>query len=844
MATVPSVRPAPPFRPSLPEPSLEAIREQSAPPFDWRLYPAIFILSGATLLLELTLTRIFDVVLWTNLANFIVSSAIFGLGLGGIAIMLWPMAETPTARLVAAGSGAFAATVLLLIPAIRLLPFDLGAVAERPLLQLVYFAILYVCLLAPFLMAGVVIAILLTRYAQRVHRLYYFDLVGAGIGSLGIIVLPTLIGPAAILALVATAAAFVAALVSALGSRARRVACAASAVLVALTLGITGRIDFPTHALKSWTFKDDPDQAVEYSRWDPVAKIDILQQPVPFLRRITYDGGSQASFFFQFDGNFAAARARYFETVDGQPRYHTGRYVALPYWFKRDTPMRVLVIGSAGGQETLAALVFGAAKVDAVEMVCGVIHAAKGPYAKFIGDLYTDPRVNGVCDEGRSFLRHTDQRYDVIQIHSNHTTSSVAQGAGAVEPIYLQTVEAYREYLSHLTDDGILQINYYMYPRMITTAAQAWHELFPDRSFRDHLVVEGSGWAEFIMPTFVVKRSRWTRDEIAAIRHFASKDFADTPRRDYGILYAPGEPEAANVPDEFFQIPLSRALQDRVPYLVFPPTDSQPFFRDLRKHLRPLEPDARGYVPASAAAFINASLLGFIPRDRIHLYLLGGLSIVMAGVFLLSPLLRMHRRGLRGAVVLPAMLYFGSLGAGFIIIEVVLISKFVVLIGFPIYSMATVLFTVLVSAGVGSGASAWLSGRRVDRTVWVFPALALLVGALVLCFPYARDLALGLGQGARIALAALLVVPLGVCLGMPFPLGIAALQSAEPWLIPWAWGVNAFMTVVGSLIAAVASIRLGFDYTLLLAAGIYLISMPALSRLLRAAGDAPLQRTS
>jgi len=813
--------------------------DESSQPFNWRLYPAIFLISGTTLLLELTLTRIFDVVLWTNLANFIVSSAIFGLGLGGIAIMLWPMAEISTARFVATGSGAFAATVLLLIPVIRSLPFDLGAVAEHPIRQLLYFAILYLCLLTPFLAVGVVIAILLTRYPQRVHRLYYFDLIGAGIGSLGVIVLPTLIGPAAILALVATAAASVATLVSTRRSLARLVACGATVALVALTVTLTGRVDFPTHALKSWNFRDDPVQKVEYSRWDPVAKIDILQQAVPFLRRITYDGGAQASFFFRFDGNFAAARAQYFDVLDGQPRYNTGRYVALSYWLKHDTPMRVLVIGSAGGQETLAALVFGAAHVDAVEMVCGVVEAAKGPYAAFIGHLYTEPRVNNVCDEGRSFLRHANQRYDVIQIHSNHTTSSVAQGAGAVEPIYLQTVEAYREYLSHLTDDGILQINYYVYPRMITTAAAAWHELFPGEDYRDHVVIEGSGWAEFIMPTFLIKRSRWTREEIASIRHFVSPEFAETPRRDYGILYAPGEPEALNVPGEFFQVPLSRALEDRVPYLVFPPTDSKPFFRDLRKHFYRLEADAPGYVPRSTAAFINASLLGFVPRDRIHLYLLGSLSIVMAAVFLLFPLLRMHRRGLRSVVVLPAMLYFGGLGAGFIIIEVVLISKFVVLIGFPIYSMVTILFTVLVSAGIGSAVSATLTGRR---AVWVFPALALLVGGLVLSFPHARDLALGLGQGARIALAAVLVVPVGVCLGMPFPLGIAALRSAEPRLIPWAWGVNAFMSVVGSLIAAVAAINFGFDYTLLLAAGIYLVAMPALSALLRSACDAPLQR--
>ena len=105
-----------------------------------------------------------------------------------------------------------------------------------------------------------------------------------------------------------------------------------------------------------------------------------------------------------------------------------------------------------------------------------------------------------MCDEGRSYLRHTPDRYDVIQIHSNHTTSSVAQGAGAMDPIYLQTVEAYREYLSRLSDDGILQMNYYVYPRMLTTAAQAWHDLFPDRDFARHVIIEGSGWAEFLMP--------------------------------------------------------------------------------------------------------------------------------------------------------------------------------------------------------------------------------------------------------------------------------------------------------------------------------------------------------
>ncbi len=133
----------------------------------------------------------------------------------------------------------------------------------------------------------------------------------------------------------------------------------------------------------------------------------MLPWEAPFLRRIVYDGGSQRSFYYRFDGDLAQARAHYFDLVDGHPRYNIGRYVAFAYWLKRDTPMRALVIGSAGGQEVLAALAFGAARVDAVEMVCAVIEAARGPYAEFTGHLYDHPRVRPVCDEGRSYLRHT-----------------------------------------------------------------------------------------------------------------------------------------------------------------------------------------------------------------------------------------------------------------------------------------------------------------------------------------------------------------------------------------------------------------------------------------------------
>jgi spermidine synthase len=796
----------------------------SEPPVG-RLFAGIFIISAAVLLLELTLTRIFDVVLQTNLAYFIVSSAIFGLGLGGITLMLWSPRALPTGGILAAAAASFAAAVLLLLPVLKWVPFSFQGFSSRPLMQILYFSILYAFLLLPFLEAGVFISTLLARHALLVHRLYFWDLVGAGLGSLGIVWLPTLIGPGTTLLLVA-AAGMAAAALFAPRTRGIDIWCGlASLASLVLAIVYAGQIDLPSHERKRGILVGGGGNQTEFSRWDPVAKIDVLSDGPPFTRRIVYDGGSQSSSFFRFDGNFAALRSHYFEIVDGQPRYNSGKYVALAHWVKRDHPTQVLVIGAAGGQETLAALAFGAAHVDAVEMVCTVIEAGRGAYADFIGHIYSSPRVRPVCDEGRSFLRHTDHRYDIIQIHSNHTTSSIAQGAGGADPVYLQTVEAYKEYVSHLTEDGILQINYFVYPRMLSTAAQAWHDLYPNEEFRRHLVIT-DGYET--MPSFLLKRSVWTHEEIAEIRELLSPKFSRDPRRDYRIIFAPGEPEDVGIPDDFFRVPVSAALEDRLPYLIFPPTDERPFYRDLRKRYEQISSDEAGYVPEGTALFLNLSLMSNgIPAEKIHLYFLGAVSILMSGLFVGAPLLWRRGAVLRGAGMLPVLVYFGSLGAGFIMIQIVLIYKLMVLIGFPLYTVVTTLSTMLIAAGIGSLLSASMLRSSRMRALWIFLSVALAVMLLVIAFPYARDLALGMGQLERIAFAALLVFPLGVILGMPFPAGISALEVRAPELIPWAWGINGFMTVVGSLAATVVSMKVGFDVTLLLAAGIYLIAMLA-----------------
>jgi spermidine synthase len=777
------------------------------------IFIGIFLVSAGTLLLEVTLTRIFDVIIWSNLTYLVVGSALFGFGLGGVILFRWPMAALSTSMLLAAAACAFALSVVLIVPLIALLPINISAIGGQPLRQLLMLGLLYVSLVVPFVASGVAIAGALTRHVGHLHRLYFLDLLGAGIGCLGIFVLPQLIGGEETLFFVTALGLAGAAAFAPQSSWVRVLSGTGAALVAVLAVGLADRVTFPHLANKQGA-----GTVSEFSYWDPVSKIDVIRE-TNIRKLILYDGGQQRSHFYQFNGDLAALRASYFASP--YRRYNTGRYVAVSHWLQRGKGGRVLVVGSAGGQETLAALTWGAAHVDAVEMVCALIRAAQGPFAEFIGGLYSHPRVSTVCDEGRNFLRRSERKYDVIQIHSNHTTSSMARGAGAAAPIYLQTVEAYKDYLTHLTPNGILQINHTIYPKILATAARAWSELFPGEDFRDHLLI-ADGQAD-ILKTFLVKRSPWTAQEVAEVRHFLSPSFGHDPWK-YDLIYAPGEPESRNVPEALLQVPLDPKLIESLPYRIEPVTDDKPFFRYLRKSLQPLKVDEAGFVPLETTIHINAPLRGIIPLDFVHIYMIGGLSVIIAGCLLFVPLSGLLQTALTRAQGLATLLYFGCLGMGFVMVELVLIYKFMLVVP-PIHAMAVVIFAMLLGAGIGSALSELIYARlRRWAVVAAVATFVALIVCLLLTFPALDRLILGLPLEVRLAIIFLIVSLIGVPLGMPFPLGLAALSVRSPGLIPWGWAINAFMTVVGSVFTVLLSIWAGFTVTLFLTIGIYTLA--------------------
>lgn len=798
-----------------------------------RLALGISLTALVTLVLELALTRVFDVILMPNMAYMVITCAVFAFGLAGLYTTIWPLRDRgPAGSVLALLATLFAVAALALLPALNLLPFDWDHLADSPRSQAAAFFAMYAALVIPFFLAGLILTTAFSRHARAIQTLYAWDLAGAAIGCVLLIPFLSAIGPGGILFLVASLALVASALF------ATRPLWRASVLVAALCAAVVPYL-LPAHALE---FREHIDKRgvevaqragkIEFSRWDPISKIDVIPihdtvghdaDSVLISNagwHVAYDGGQQSTNLFRFSGDFAHLRSDLDRGAPGAVLENFWqRGVLASHYVRRDTGSHVLIFGSAGGQETKAALTYGAAKVDAVEMVGTVVELGTGRYSKVIGDIFHDPRVRVHVGEGRSFLRASPERYDIIQIFSNFTTSSISNGSGSISPAYLQTTEAYEEYFSHLTPGGVLHVNHQVYPRMITTAALAWRRL-GRTDFRRHVVVFERPDRLDYLPTMLIKMEPWTEAEVRDLQQFFAMDVpGEGPRR---LVENPLDPAHSALSDAFYSGAFPPRLAANMAWRATPVTDDNPFFYNYRKRLAKLRPDAAGFLSPSVAGILNAELKrGWVPLDLIHLVVVGAASILFTALSIGLPLLLAPVGRQRWPGRPAAMGYFACLGAGFIMLELVLIQLFMKLIGSPLYTYSTVIFTLLFAAGLGSQLSAAL--RLGEEHWWGLPFVGVLATGLFLLAGHEAIIHAMLAQPLplRVLAGAAAIFPLGLFLGMPFPLGILWVERRPQGAVAWAWGLNGVFTVVGGVATAVLAMAFGFRVTVMIALAIY-----------------------
>lgn len=782
----------------------------------------LFSIALTTLMLELTLVRIFDVIWYSNMAYMVITLAMFCFGLSGIYCSLRPFPENGDIHSYLSRLAlCFAVSAVAILPALNYIPFDFDMLYSSSIAGGLLFLVMYFFLIIPFFLAGLIFSIIFSRYAEKIQNLYCWDLTGAAIGCLVLVPFLPPIGPGGILFI----ACSLGLLASGCFSKNKTWAIVAGILAIAVAavpFVKDGYFDFKHHINKRGVKSAADKQITRDSRWDPISKIDVIDFGT--MKHIAYDGGSQSTFIYPFvGGDFKKLRER---VEAGHGNHFYGSPVYISHALKKDTGHEVLVIGAAGGSETKAALMYGAGHVDAVELVGYVVELGKTKYARYNGNIYNHPNVNAFRGEGRSFLRSTERKYDIIQMFSNHTSSSIAAGSGAMATNYLQTAEAYKEYFTHLKPDGILHINHHVYPKMVTTAALAWKQL-GRTDFVKHVLVLESNSPDFVdnLPTMLIKMTPWTAEEVTAAHAILPAYLAVDPIH----------PEKNMLTPEFFTGDLSEETVQRTQFRVAPSTDDRPYFNFLRKKVGKLEEDPENFVSFSTAGLLNSQLKNDrIPTDIIHLLVTGGASVLFIFVFLLLPMMLSRAGKTKWAGKGHSLVYFSCLGAGFILFELVFIQIFMKLIGYPLYTYSTIVFALLIAAGIGSAFSGRLGITVQNR--WAIPFIGILICSVGLLAAYDSYFALFMQSSTiiRILAAIALIFPLGFFLGMPFPLGILALEHQPNGSIAWAWAMNGLFTVIGGLASVLLSIQWGFTVTIAIAICIYACAFFEYSRLRQA----------
>jgi spermidine synthase len=583
----------------------------------------LLLLSMASLVTEISLIRVFDVLFYPNISYMIITCSLFAYGLAGVYSVIKPMpTEGDLRKEFGKLSFLIAVSVGAILPVVNLLPFDLNKLSTEPVRQLVYFGGVYLALAIPFFLTGVVFSAVFTAFPKHIQSLYFWDLTGAALGSALVIPLISSIGPGGLLFI----GAGLSLIASALFMNRKSwtwVVCVISLALFIVPIAYAPRyFDFKEHQGKRGVKLARERGIIEKTIWDPISKIDIINYG--HLRYIAYDGGSQTSLFYPFDGDFQTLR----ENLPNELTDHFWqRGVLVSHYLKGGSHPNVLVIGSAGGQEIKAALMYGAQHVDGVEMVGSVVELGKNEYSSYIGALFRHPLVSVYVGEGRSFLRSSDTKYDIIQIFSNHTSSSVAAGTGAIATNYLQTSDAYREYFSHLTKNGVLHINHFYYPRMITTAALAWSQMGRS-NFEKHVVVYENDRDE-TLPTLLIKMQPWSSDELERVKQFFARDFPGEDIR-YTLVVDPLSTENNSIPLSYFSGSLPADAIQSSASQIEPATDDRPYFNLSEKSLNPL---ANGMSQSLKGPLKDLS------QGLITLYMTGIVAVFYALIFLLIPLI-------------------------------------------------------------------------------------------------------------------------------------------------------------------------------------------------------------
>lgn len=790
-------------------------------------YFSVMLLSASALAYEILLMRLFSIIQWHHFAYLFIGLALLGYGISGALVTIYQQRLLPHfTQLYLACVTLFAVAAVLCFAVAQQIPFIAEAILWNPQ-QLIYLAAIFLILAIPFFFAATALCLAFMQFGNVVSRIYAMDLAGAGVGSLGVLLLLFWLFPQTaltVLAVAGLAAAVLAAIELQVIRRKRIVIGVLLAMAAVVVVGVSLKLQLsPYKGLAQLLQIEGTRVIAERSsplgllsvvesrtiplRYAPGLSLNASQEPLPQLGVFT-DGDNMTVLTQQ-------------PTDLKQLAYLDQMTSALPYHLQPVN--KVLLIGVGGGADILQARFHHSQRIDGVELNAQMIRLLIEDFASYTGNLAQQPGVHIYHAEARDFLARSQERYQLIQLALVDAFNASAAGLYALNESYLYTLEAMQVYLRHLEPDGYLALTRWIKlpPRdslkLLATAITALEQAGIKDAGQRLLMIRG--WQT---STLLIKNGRFTGAELAAAKTFCAQ-------RSFDLAYAPGlQPEQTNRYNVlrqpvFFQAATALLGAERDSFMhqykfnLQPASDDRPYFHQFFKW-------------SSFGELFRLRNQGGMPLlEWGYLILLATLVIacVCSLLLILFPIWLYQRKQslassrIRGAQV---VYYFFAIGLAFLFIEIAFIQKFIRFLQHPIYSIAVILTAFLLFAGVGSYLSGWLCQRHSGKRVLVYALAGLVITSLLYLWllDSVFNTLLSASVFIKLVLTVVLVAPLAVCMGMPFPLAMANLVREAQHYVPWAWGINGCASVISAALATLLAIHFGFSTVILLAVLLYI----------------------
>ena len=762
------------------------------------LFSGIFLTSLSGLVLEIAITRIFSAAIWYHFAFVAVSVALVGLGASGLLVhyRLKKIKENWAANLTIASS----IGITLIIPLTLYVMHSLAS-------QLTYLPLFMLLFAIPFFFVGVVISAAFSAFAHVAGRLYAADLIGASLGALLVILLLTMVGGEGT-ALVVGLISAVCAMIFSFAAKSKKKILISLAFIVFAGALIFINVDTQIFAIQTDPtaqkdlpifLRENPGSHIVKTEWNSFSRIDVVEGITGEC-----DPGSLDPYFNQPQCAEEKLVAKIF--IDGGAGTNIVSWngklddmTELSSWmqympFKMKDDPKVLIIGSGGGRDVVAALVSGSTDITSVE-INPIIFDTVNSYGSKAGNLYSHQYVNAYVDEGRSFVSRSNEKFDIIYIPFVDSWASVSSGGLGVSENFLYTLEGFQEYYDHLEDDGkIISVRWLIdSPRFVATFAELLKQNgFSQQDVEKHLVIVSADSikSDPSVTMVIFSKSPFTNDEIRFLKESFDKN-------GYKPILIPGQVAIEPYPAFLNGQIDAQEFYELFPTKVHPVTDDSPFFLSFEKPM---------------------------PKILEQLLFIG---IMISAIFLVGPYfwLRKDNSIQNELKTRKIALYFAALGMGFILIELSLLQKFILLLGNPTMTFAILLFTILVAGGIGSFTSSRLIKNNTRNLTFIIGGVIAIGFLYVAALSTIIDSIISEEFVFKAIISVGLLFPIGFLMGMPLPTVMRLVKSYSPIHVPWMWAINGAFSVLGAVLSVIIGIVYGASYAMILGVIIYGIAL-------------------